>query len=322
MVSSGRRRPHQAQWRVVVRVVPGVGGSVGTGASCRVGGGVLFRDTPVLVGGHRAVGWGGQTVGVRSGLSHPFLAGPYPRAFAHRGWHVGEWAGMENSLGAIRRAWVEGFRYVETDVRVTSDGVVVVHHDPTLDRTTDGRGVVSELPWSVVRGARVGGREGVVRLDELLEELPGVLLNVDVKSDAAVEPVLATLVRCGALGRVCLASFSEARLGRLRRLGGAGLLTSMGPRSVLGLWSRGWLPGWRVAGAVAQVPVRYGALRVVSPAFVAAAARRGCEVHVWTVDDAVEMGVLLDGGVDGLVSDRPDVLRSVLRERGLWVDGA
>jgi glycerophosphoryl diester phosphodiesterase len=227
---------------------------------------------------------------------------------------------MENSLSAMVRARVEGFRYVETDVQVTSDGVVVVQHDGSLDRTTDGRGVISELPWSVVGAARVGGRERVCRLDALLEELPDVLLNVDVKSDAAVEPVVATLRRCGALGRVCVASFSDARLGRLRRLGGSGLLTSMGPRSVLGLWLGGRVPGLRVVGAMAQVPVRYGWLRVVSPGFVSVAGRRGVEVHVWTVDEAERMGALLDAGVDGLVSDRPDVLRAVLRERGVWAE--
>jgi glycerophosphoryl diester phosphodiesterase len=264
--------------------------------------------------------WNGHTLWVRSELSHPYLAGPYPRAFAHRGWHVGELAGMENSLAALARARAEGFRYLETDVRVTSDGVVVVHHDAALDRTTDGRGVVGGLPWSVVGGARVGGREPVCRLDALLEELPDALLNVDVKSDAAVEPVLATLRRCGALGRVCLASFSEARLVRLRRLGGPGLLTSMGPRSVLGLWLGGRVPGWPVVGGMAQVPVRYGRLRVVSAGFVATAARLGREVHVWTVDEADRMRALLDAGVDGLVSDRPDVLRSVLRERGVWAE--
>jgi glycerophosphoryl diester phosphodiesterase len=249
---------------------------------------------------------------------HPYLAGPYPRAFAHRGWHVGELAGMENSLSSFRRAYVEGYRYVETDVHVTSDGVVVVHHDDDLDRTTDGRGVVSGLPWSVVGRARVGGREPVVRLDAVLEELPGVLLNVDVKSDAAVEPVLATLRRCGAVGRVCLASFSDARLARLRLLGGPGLLTSMGPRSVLRLWLGGGVPGWRPWGAFAQVPVRQGRLRVVTPRLLAAARRLGREVHVWTVDDEAGMRALLDAGVDGLVTDRPDVLRSVLRSRGVW----
>jgi glycerophosphoryl diester phosphodiesterase len=227
---------------------------------------------------------------------------------------------MENSLSAMVRARAEGFRYLETDVQVTSDGVVVVHHDAALDRTTDGGGVISALPWSVVGAARVAGREPVCRLDALLEELPDALLNVDVKSDAAVEPVLATLRRCGAFGRVCLASFSESRLARLRRGGGRGLLTSMGPRSVLGLWVGARVPGLPVLGAMAQVPVRYGRLRVVSPGFVAAAARRGSEVHVWTIDDADRMRALLDAGVDGLVTDRPDVLRSVLRDRGSWAE--
>lgn len=259
---------------------------------------------------------------MRSELSHPYLAGPYPRAFAHRGWHLDDLAGMENSLAAFRRAVAEGYRYLETDVHATSDGVVVVHHDGELDRTTDGRGVVSALPWSVVSRALVGGREPVTRLDAALEELPDALFNIDVKSDHAVEPVVATLRRCGAFGRVCLASFSEARLARLRRLGGPEVLTSMGPRSVFGLWLGGRLRvpvGLPVLGAMAQVPVRYGMLRVVTPALVAAARRLGREVHVWTIDDEPRMRSLLDAGVDGLVSDRPDLLRSVLRSRGAWV---
>jgi glycerophosphoryl diester phosphodiesterase len=118
---------------------------------------------------------------------------------------------------------------------------------------------------------------------------------------------------------VCLASFSEARLARLRRLAGSDLMTSMGPRSVLGLWLGGGLP---VRGAMAQVPQRYGWLRVVSPGLLAAAARRGVEVHVWTVNEADRMSALLDAGVDGVVTDRPDVLRTVLRERGLWVEAS
>jgi glycerophosphoryl diester phosphodiesterase len=265
---------------------------------------------------------GVHTRSVRKDL-HPYLAGPYPRAFAHRGWHLDDLAGMENSLSALRRAVAEGYRYVETDVQVTSDGVVVVHHDAALDRTTDGRGVIEELPWSVVGAALVGGREPVARLDAVLEELPDALLNIDVKSDAAVGPVLATLRRCGALGRVCLASFSDARLARLRRQGGPGVLTSMGPRSVFGVWLGGWVPGlpvrWAVGGALAQVPVRYGRFTVLSPGMLASARRLGAEVHVWTIDDAARMRALLDVGVDGLVSDRPDVLRAVLRERGAWV---
>jgi glycerophosphoryl diester phosphodiesterase len=255
--------------------------------------------------------------------THPYLTGPHPRAYAHRGWHLDDLAGMENSLSGFRRASAEGYRYLETDVRATSDGVVVVHHDATLDRTTDLTGPVAAQPWSAVSRARVGGREKITRLADLLEELPDALLNIDVKADSAVEPVLAVLRRAGAMGRVCLASFSDTRLARLRRLGGPDLLTSMGPRSVGALWMAGRVPvaGAAVRGALAQVPATSGRLRVVDERFVRAAHRRGHEVHVWTVDDAPEMARLLDLGVDGLVTDRPDVLREVLRERSAWAAG-
>ncbi|MFD1149163.1 glycerophosphodiester phosphodiesterase family protein [Saccharothrix hoggarensis] len=255
--------------------------------------------------------------------NHPYLSGPHPRAFAHRGWHLDDLAGMENALAAFRRAAAEGFRYLETDVHATSDGVVVVHHDTVLDRTTDATGPVAAQPWSAVRRANVGGREPIARLEDLLEELPDALVNIDVKSDAAVEPVLDVLRRVDALHRVCLASFSERRLARLRRLGGPGLLTSMGPRSAGALWASGRVPvvGLPVRGMVAQVPLTQGRLRVVDGRFLRAAHRRGLEVHVWTIDDEAVMRELLDLGVDGLVTDRPDRLRDVLVDRGAWTGG-
>jgi glycerophosphoryl diester phosphodiesterase len=191
----------------------------------------------------------------------------------------------------------------------------VVHHDAELERTTSGRGRLAEQPWSVVSKSLVGGREPVCALEQLLEELPDVLLNIDVKADSAVQPVLDTLRRANALDRVCLASFSDARLARLRKLGGPRLLTSMGPRSVGALVLSGWLPypaPLHFAGRMAQVPVRQGRVTVVTERTIAAAHRSGLEVHVWTVDDAAEMTRLLDLGVDGLVTDRPDVLREVL----------
>jgi glycerophosphoryl diester phosphodiesterase len=252
--------------------------------------------------------------------THPYLDGPHPRAYAHRGWHLDDLADMENSLSGFRRAVAEGYRYLETDVHATSDGVVVVHHDRTLDRTTDRTGPVGGQPWSSVGRALIGGREKITRLVDLLEELPDAMFNIDVKADAAVEPVLAVLRRAGAMGRVCLASFSDTRLARLRRLGGPRLLTSMGPRSVGALWVSGRVPGAGLAvrGALAQVPASRGRLRVVDGRFVRTAHRRGAEVHVWTVDDEVEMARLLDLGVDGLVTDRPDLLREVLRARQEW----
>ncbi|TDV43622.1 glycerophosphoryl diester phosphodiesterase [Actinophytocola oryzae] len=228
---------------------------------------------------------------------------------------------MENSLSAFRRAVAEGYHYLETDVHATSDGVVVVHHDAVLDRTTDLSGVIAALPWQVVRTAKIGGREPVSRLEDVLEELPDALFNIDVKAEAAIQPLVDVLRRANAFGRVCVASFSEARLARVRRSAGDGLLTSMGTRAIARLWASGRLPGlpWaRGLQRIAQVPVRQGGLTVVDRRLVAAARRRGIEVHVWTVDEPGQMQELIDLGVDGLMTDRPGVLREVLRERGLW----
>ncbi|WP_086781613.1 glycerophosphodiester phosphodiesterase family protein [Crossiella equi] len=254
--------------------------------------------------------------------THPYLDGPFPRAFAHRGWHLDELAEMENSLSGFRRAVKEGFSYLETDVHATSDGVVVVHHDDLLDRTTDAVGAVAEQRWEQVRHARIAGIEPIARLADVLEELPDTFLNIDVKSDQAAGPVLRLLQRTGAWDRVCLASFSERRLARLRRVAGPRLMTALGPASVGALWAGGrFRPRFvrpLVRGWLAQVPARAGRLTVVDRRFVNAAHQLGLEVHVWTVDTTAEMTRLLDLGVDGLVSDRPDLLREVLRDRGQW----
>lgn len=233
---------------------------------------------------------------------------------------------MENSLCAFRRAAAEGYRYLETDVRATRDGVVVVQHDATLDRTTDGSGALAQLDWAAVRTARIGGREPVCRLADLLEELPDALFNIDVKTDLAVAPILDLLHRTGGWGRVCIASFSEARLRRMRKAAGPRLLTSMGTASAVALRLRSALPflplRLPVSGALAQLPVRSQGITVVDRALVRHAHRLGLEVHVWTVDRAEEMRRLLDLGVDGLVTDRPDVLREVLRAHGVWPGAA
>lgn len=255
-------------------------------------------------------------------VTDSFFDGPWPRAFAHRGWHLDELVGMENSLSACTRAVKEGYRYIETDVRATADGVAVLHHDATLNRTTDGRGMIARLPWATVRTARIAGREPVCRLDDLLEALPATCFNIDVKEDNAVEPTLRTLRRHDAFHRVCLASFDERRIRRLARSAGAGAATSMGRRSTALAWMasrlggrvpRG-LPERLAMGAAAQVPERVGALPFVDGWFRRQLHHWRREMHVWTVDDAARMRELLDLGVDGIVTDRPDLLNKVLTE--------
>lgn len=251
---------------------------------------------------------------------HPFLAGPFPRAYVHRGWQLDDLRGMENAPTAFARALQEGFRYLETDARATRDGVAVVHHDATLERTTDGVGAVLDRSWTGLRQVRIGGRDPIARLDELLEELPDALLNVDVKDDSAVDPVLRVLERMRAFDRVCLASFSERRLRRLRKAAGPRLLTSLGVAGSVALRVRSWLPPvpLPIPARIAQLPTRRGPVRAVDRRLVRHAHRRGMEVHVWTVNRTEEMDELLGMGVDGLITDRPDLLRDVLRRRGQW----
>lgn len=191
--------------------------------------------------------------------------------------------------------------------------------------------MVGALPYAEVARARVAGTEPILRLEELLAAWPHVRVNIDPKSDGAVLPLIETIHRADALDRVCVGSFSGPRLALIRAALGPGLCTSLGPDGVRALrllsWS-GRLGGRVTAGlrervtreraACVQVPVRAGAVPVVDRAFVRSAHALGLAVHAWTVNEAAEMSRLLDLGVDGVMTDRPAVLREVLEGRGQW----
>ncbi len=248
---------------------------------------------------------------------HPYLDVDGPIAFAHRG---GAEEFPENTLRAFRHAASLGYTHVETDVHATADGIAVAFHDDSLDRVTDSAGVVGDLTWSQVRRARVAGTDPIVRLDELLEELPDTRINIDPKSDAAVEPLIDVLQRLGAVERVCVCSFSDRRTQQVRDRIGDALCVGAGPRGIARLLAA----SARVPAVgsldfhAAQVPVRSKGLTLVRPGVLATARRHGIAVHVWTIDEPAEMHRLLDMGVDGIMTDRPAVLRGVMIDRGHW----
>ncbi|MDQ3897293.1 MAG: glycerophosphodiester phosphodiesterase [Actinomycetota bacterium] len=243
-------------------------------------------------------------------LDHP---GPIP--FAHRG---GASEYPENTMPAFEHAVRLGYRYLETDAHATADGMLVAFHDPVLDRVTDRRGVIAALPWEAVRQARLG-REGIPLMEELLTAWPDVRVNVDLKNEAAVAPMVDVIERTGTHDRVCVASFSGKRLDRFRRMTGGRVCTAIGPLDIARLRAVGFgFPTGGFAGACAQVPVRQGRVLIVDRRFVDGAHRRGLPVHVWTIDDEDEMERLLDLGVDGIMTDRPSVLKEVLVRRGQW----
>lgn len=248
------------------------------------------------------------------------------RAFAHRGWHMGHLAGQENTLAAFRYAVDQGFTHLETDVHVTADGVPVIMHDATLDRTTTMTGRVDQLPWRQVSAARVAGSEPVPTFEEVLRECPTAFFNIDPKSDADVVPLLTVVQQADAWNRVAFGSFSDRRLDVIRRLAPAQARISLGPLAALRLMSGAALPrlaaqNTRKAAAsawAAQLPLRFRGVPVITPRLVQHAHRRGLEVHAWTIDSPSEMARLLDMGVDGIITDRPDLLQRLLAAREQW----
>ncbi|MFI6053732.1 glycerophosphodiester phosphodiesterase [Streptomyces violascens] len=250
-------------------------------------------------------------------VRHPYLDHPSPIPFAHRG---GAADGIENTAAAFERAAEAGYRYFETDVHTTADGRLVAFHDATLDRVTDARGKIAELPWAEVGRARVAGREPLPLFEELLEAFPGARWNVDLKAESALVPLIDLIRRTDAWDRVCVGSFSEARVARAHRLAGPRLATSYGVRGVAALRLRSYgIPAPLRAGAVsAQVPESQSGIPVVDRRFVRTAHALGLQVHVWTINDPDRMRALLDLGVDGIMTDHLETLRTVLTDRGVW----
>ncbi len=253
---------------------------------------------------------------------YPYLDAALPIPFAHRG---GAAAGDENTMAAFERAVHAGYQFLETDVHATADGVPVVFHDDSLQRMFDRGGKIEDLSWSDVESLRSGGSPVVPRLVDLVDALPDCRFNIDMKADSAVDPTIEAIWKLNARDRVLLASFSDRRIRWARQVCGPRQATSMGQRetaalrigSVLGRGLAGFVPG---VPAV-QVPIRYAGVRVVDARFVRHAHRLGMQVHVWTVDDPGEINALLDLGVDGIMTDRLDVLRDVLQSRGRWPTG-
>ncbi|MGW0584529.1 glycerophosphodiester phosphodiesterase [Streptomyces sp. NPDC002920] len=251
-------------------------------------------------------------------IRHPYLDHPGPIPFAHRG---GAADGLENTVAQFRRAVDLGYRYMETDVHATRDGRLAAFHDSTLDRVTDGAGRIADLPWADVAHARVGGKEPVPLFEELLETFPEARWNVDIKAEPALHPLLKLIARTNTWDRICVGSFSEARVVRAQRLAGPRLATSYGTRGVLNLRLRSWgVPAALRASAVAaQVPEAQSGIQVVDRRFIRTAHAHGLQVHVWTINDADRMHRLLDLGVDGIMTDHIDTLREVMEDRGVWV---
>jgi len=252
----------------------------------------------------------------------PYLSHEHPIRFAHRGSRI-LWP--ENTMAAFEGAVDLGYRYIETDVRITRDRQVVVFHDEALERTTNGVGQVVDWLWEDLRLLDAGwsfeesgghpwrGRGvGISRLADVLAAFPDVCFNIDLKGPGLEWPVAEVVRAAGREESVLVGSFVGHRTARFRRITGGRVATAAGPSTVLAMWTAS-RAGRSIRGAADafQVPFDHRALPIDAK-YVAAIHAAGAQIHCWTVNEPDAMRRLLDLGVDGIVTDRPDLLNEVL----------
>ena len=254
---------------------------------------------------------------------HPYCSTRFA-AMAHRGgpkWQPN--LGIENTARAFAQVVELGYRYLETDVRATRDGRLVCFHDETLERMTGIEARVADCTAADLAGVKVAGSEPIPFFDEIVAAFPDARFNVDLKSDDAVAPLVKTIESHRLQDRVLVNSFSQLRLSLFRSLTYGSIPTGMAAPGIL--WTR-LVPLVSTiisSPAVAlQVPLRDRLgpfdLTVVTRTTIARAHRLGKVVHVWTIDDPTQMEWLIDLGVDGIITDRPDLLKDILIARDLW----
>lgn len=245
--------------------------------------------------------------------------------YAHRG---GAALAPENTIAAFENGLAVGADGLELDVRLSRDGVPVVHHDPTLERTTSGQGALAAFTADELARLDAGhhfARDGafpfrgqgigVPRLETVLRRYPGIPLIVEMKGDSAAlaEAVVDVVRKADALDRAVLASFKTRTLMAARRAA-PGVRTGATTFEVRSALCRAWcgLSPRDPAYVGFQLPERSGWLRVVSPRFVRAVGRAGLPVSVWVIDAEADMRRLLDWGVSGLITDRPDLASALV----------
>ena len=247
---------------------------------------------------------------------HPFFQDFKFYGFVHRG---GDEAKTENTLEAFKYSSDLGFIFMETDVQATKDGHVVIFHDATLKRMAGINKTIKELSLNEVRSIDLINGGKIPLLSETLESFPELRFNIDIKTEEALEDSVRIIKEMNSLNRTCLASFSSSRLMRIKKLAGPEACTSSGQMDIFKLMCRSvGIKLKKSKGHCAQIPLTQWGVPVLTKRFINSAKREGKLVHVWTIDEKEQMFNLMDLGVDGIMTDKPSVLKEAMTERGFF----
>ena len=216
---------------------------------------------------------------------------------------------LENTIEAFQSAVSLGYKYLETDLRETSDGKIITFHDPNLKRITGANITISETKFSDIRMRRLPSRETIPTIDELLEEFPDSFFNMDLKVNQIEEKVLKKINSHNALERVCLGSFNSRTIKKINSLEPK-ILTSMGISQVImyKFFQK------KNLSKLIQIPTHWKGIKVITKKFIDRLHNDGLKVHVWTVNKETEMQSLIDLGVDGIMTDNASGLIKVMKQ--------
>jgi len=247
---------------------------------------------------------------------HKYLNSDKPVAIAHRG---GSYLGSENTMEAFENAINMGFKFLETDIQITKDKKLIAFHDETLNRVTDGKGYIQNKTWGELRKVKVAGKYNIPLLSDIFFSWPEINLNIDPKNNSSISTLIEFLKKNNVFDRICIGSFSGKRLDNLRKIFGSALCTSAGPLEVLKLkLSSLNFRNFDIDANCVQVPLKYFGINIIDRIFIDYCHELNLKVHVWTINEIQEIEKLLDLGVDGIISDNLEGLKTVLTKRNLW----
>lgn len=263
-------------------------------------------------------------------MARPYFGPTTPIAFAHRG---GAKRRPENTLLAFEHAAELGYTHIETDIHETADGHFVCFHDHTLERTTNGQGKLRDYTLAELRRLDAayhfiedesysfrGAGARIPTLEEAISLSPRLHYNLEIKpQDTTLGRRLWDFIEHHQIrDRVLVASEHDEVTNTFRQYSRGRVATSPGRKGAKRFWARVLTGTWRRAMFsfdALQIPPSFRGIHVITPRFIEAAHHHGIQVHVWTIDEPIEMYELLNAGVDGVMTDLPDVLLGVLAER-------
>ena len=249
-------------------------------------------------------------------LFHKYLKNKTPVAIAHRG---GSNSGIENTMEAFENAINMGFKIIETDIQITKDKKLVVFHDLTLDRLTNTKGLVKDKTWNELKKIKILGKYSIPLLSDIFDKWPKIKINIDPKNDECIDYLISFLREYNYFEKICIGSFSGKRLQRLRKEFGPKLCTSAGPFEVLKLKLFSLINlSISIDANCVQVPLKYYGINIIDKNFIKFCQSQNLMVHVWTINDILEIERLLDLGVNGIISDNIEGLKKIFKKKNYW----